>query len=352
MAAMDSPAYNPLVTPYEVEREPFPSMGTLREQFRHLLRYAILAPSSHNTQPWMFKLYDNGIAVFVDYTRRLPVADPDNREVLMGIGAAVMNLRIAAQHYGFTVRVDYNFSNASDLPIAFVALERERDPRRLQPESEGLFLSIAKRHTNRHPFLMARVPDSLLNRLVEFAEQTEVALYLSTDPGTNARVAHLVALAEKAQQADPGFRKELAEWMRPNKTQKADGMTGAAFGISDVGSTLAPWAVKTLDLGSIRARHDERLCVEAPALCVLHSEDSIPAWLAVGEVLQRSLLTLTRDGLQFSFFNMPIEIPEARLELRQMLGLKTMPQLLLRIGYSLEKPASSPRRPVEECMVD
>ncbi len=349
---MESGTFNPLVTPYEVEREPFPSTGNLQGQFTHLLRYAILAPSSHNTQPWKFKLYDNGIGVFVDYTRRLPVADPDNREVLMGIGAAVMNLRIAAMHYGFSVRVDYNFSKASDLPIAFVALDRERDTRRGDPGNEGLFLSIAKRHTNRNPFLMARVPDTLLNRLVDFAQGTDVSLYLSTDPQVNSRVAHLVALAEKAQQSDPAFRKELAEWMRPNKTQKADGMTGAAFGISDVGSALAPWAVRALDMGAIRARHDERLCVDAPALCVFYSEDSIPAWLAVGEVLQQALLTLTRDGLQFSFFNMPIEIPEARLELRQMLGLKKMPQLLLRIGYSLDKPAPTPRRPVEECLVE
>lgn len=349
---MEQGTFDPLVTPYEVEREPFPSTGTLREQFIHLLRYAVLAPSSHNTQPWKFKLYDNGIAVYVDYTRRLPVADPDNREVLMGIGAAVMNLRIAAMHYGFSVRVDYNFSNASDLPIAFVALERERDSRRRDPENEGLFLSIVRRHTNRQPFLLARVPDTLLNRLMEFAHGTEVSIYLSTDPQINTRVAHLVALAERAQQADPTFRKEFAEWLRPNKTQKTDGMPGAAFGISDVGSALAPWAVKTLDLGAIRARYDERLCVEAPALCVLQSEDAIPAWLAVGEVLQHSLLALTRDGLQCSFFNMPIEIPEARLELRQMLGLKSLPQLLLRIGYSLEKPVPTPRRPVEECLID
>jgi hypothetical protein len=106
-----------------------------------------------------------------------------------------------------------------------------------------------------------------------------------------------------------------------------------------------------VNLGSFRAKRQERLCMEAPALGVLYSEDTISDWLAVGEALQRILLTIVREGLQYSFFNMPIELPDARLQLRRLLNLHAWPQLLLRIGYSLEQPAASPRRPVEECIV-
>ena len=348
---MEPRVFDPLTTPYEVDREKFPLDGSLEEQFTFLLRYAILAPSSHNTQPWKFRLFENSIAVYADYRRRLPVADPNHRELLMGVGAAIMNLRTAATHFGFECRVDYNFSGDSEMPVAFVTLNQTL-PRKPAAESfEKLFYAISKRHTNRHPFLMARVPDAVLTRLCYLGEGTEASLFISTDPKKNSQVAHLVANAERLQQADPKFRKELGEWLRPNKTLKPDGMPGAAFGISDVASTLAPWAVKTIDMGGFRAKHDERLCIEAPALCVLCGEDSVPTWLAVGEVLERVLLTLTRDGLQFSFFNMPIEIPGARLELQEILGINSLPQLLLRIGYSLEKPALSPRRPVEDCIV-
>lgn len=348
---MSSTSFDPLVTPYQVYFERFPRQGWLDEQFRFLLRYAILAPSSHNVQPWKFRVFNNGIAVYADYTRRLPVSDPDNRELLMSVGAAIMNLRIAAEHFGFTCRVDYNFSGDSELPVAFATLTRETVAPTPDPSLDSLFLSITKRHTNRQPFLMARVPDSLLSKLNEATEGSEASILTSTDPQKNTQVAHLVAKAERMQQSNPEFRKELGEWLRPNKTLKTDGMPGAAFGISDLGSALAPWAVKKLDMGTFRARHDERLCIEAPALCVLYGEDAVPAWLAVGEALERVLLMLTRDGLQFSFFNMPIEVPEARLELRELLALPSWPQLLLRIGYSLEKPTPSPRRAVEECIV-
>ncbi len=343
--------YDPLTTPYEVDALTFPVDGSLADQYVHLLRYAILAPSSHNAQPWKFRLFENGIGVYADYTRRLPVADPDSRELLMGVGAAIMNLRVAATHFGFDCRVDYSFSGASELPIAFATLDKSLSHKLPDESVDKLFYAIAKRHTNRNPFLMARVPETILGRLGNLGDGTDASLYVSTDATRNTIVAHLVAAAERVQQSDTEFRKELAEWIRPNKTHKPDGMTGASFGVSDVSSTLASWAVKTIDMGNLRARHDERLCLEAPALLVLHGEDSVPTWLAVGEVMEKILLTLTRDGLQFSFFNMPIELPEARLELRKLIGVKSWPQLLLRVGYSLEKPASSPRRPVEDCIL-
>ncbi len=343
--------FDPLTTPYEVEKLVFPVDGTWEEQFTHLLRYVVLAPSSHNTQPWKFQLFEQCIAVLADYSRRLPVTDPNNREMLMGVGAAIMNLRVAAMHFGFACDVHYNHGGSSDMPIAFAGLTPTMPRTKTDELMEKLFFSISKRHTNRRPFLAARVPDSIVARLSSLAQGSDADLLISVDPRKNMQVAHLVATAERIQQSDPEYRKELAEWLRPNKTQKPDGMTGAAFGINDIGSAVAPWAMKTMDFGGFRARHDERLCIEAPALLALYGEDSVPVWLAVGEVLEDILLTLTRDGLQFSFFNMPIELPEARLELRRILGIDAFPQLLLRIGYSLEKPVQSPRRSVEECLV-
>jgi hypothetical protein len=342
--------FDPLTTPYTVDMVSFPTDGTWEEQLTHVLRYAVLAPSSHNAQPWKFQLYKQGIAIYADYSRRLPVSDPDDHELFMSIGAAIMNLRIAAEHFGFQCDVRFTDSDDRDLPLAFARLQR--DALRKTDESFGeLFFSITKRHTNRHTFLAARVPDSVISRLANLTNGSEVGVFISTEPRRNMQVAQLVARAERQQLSNPEFRRELADWLRPNRTEKADGMTGAAFGISDISSAVAPWAVKVMDLGGFRARHDERLCIEAPALLVLHGEDVKRVWIAVGEVLQRILLTLTRDGLQVSFFNMPIEIPEARLALRKLLGISSLPQLLLRIGYSLEKTSPTPRRAVEDCII-
>jgi hypothetical protein len=345
------PGYDPFTTPYALDEGTFPRYESIRDQIFFLLGYAILAPSSHNTQPWKFLVTDDGIAVYADYSRRLPVADPGNRELIMSVGAAIMNLRVAAAHFGFSCIVEHNRSGDSEGPLAFLRLSPQEELSAPERKLDRLFAAITRRHTNRHPFLMARVPDQVIATLDEFSGSSPASVFISRDGAFNQRVADLIASADVVQLADPSFRKELAEWMRPNHTRRPDGMTGASFGVNDLVSLVGPWATKTFDLGRLRAARDKNLCLEAPALIVLSSEDELLQWLEVGQLLERILLTLTRNAVQTSFFNMLIELPDTRVALRQMLGIQSWPQLLLRIGYSLEEPALSPRRAVEECMV-
>lgn len=70
------------------------------DRLQFLSRYAILAPSSHNTQPWKFRVVDGQIEVFMDEERWLRVADDDQRELPLSIGCALENLLIAAEHFG------------------------------------------------------------------------------------------------------------------------------------------------------------------------------------------------------------------------------------------------------------
>jgi hypothetical protein len=349
--AMDQQEFDPLRTPYAVDENTFPRYELLIEQFRFLLQYAILAPSSYNTQPWKFALHEEGIAVYADYTRRLPVVDAGNRELIMGVGAAILNLRVAAAHFGFDCRVEYNQAGDSERPLAFMHLTPTGGGSQALQRQELLFPAITKRHTNRNPFLMARVPEQVIAAVKEQAISRLVSVFISRDGVVNQRVADLVAEADRIQQADPSFRRELSSWLRPNHSHKGDGIRGASVGMNDLVATVGPWATRTFDLGGVRAAHDRNLCLEAPGLIVLHSEDSPAHWLETGEILESILLTLTRNTVQFSFFNMPIEVPEVRLQLRTLLGLASWPQLLLRIGYCLVEPALSPRRPADEVTI-
>ena len=348
---MDMPTFDPFRTPYELYEEDFPNMGSRVEQLTFLVRYAVLAPSGHNTQPWKFAVTEEGIAVFADYTRRLPVADPDNRELQMSIGAAVMNLRVAAQHFGFVCRVDYNHSNDSELPVARVLLSRQGTGSVVPAEKESLFPAILKRRTNRNPFLYARIPNRVVSALRSAVDGSSVSAWLSTDPLLNQHVADLVAEAHRVQQGDAQFRKELAEWVRPNFTKKGDGIPGASIGLGNVASAIGPLATRMFDMGRKTGNRDQALCREAPLLVVLHGEDTVPQWLEIGEMLERLLLTVTREGLNFSFFNMPIEVPALRAELRGLLDIASWPQLIVRIGYCLKEVPPTPRRPLEEVLI-
>ncbi len=343
--------FDPCKTPYGVDAKMFPRNGPAEAQFTFLVRYATLAPSTHNTQPWKFSVTEHGIEVYADYSRRLPAADPNGRELLISMGAAIFNLRVAAAHFGLACRVDYNHSGSSEQPLAYVGLTPA--PPGGHPDSvQGvLFPAIVRRYTNRSPFLVSRIPASVLARLREFRESGQVVITISVDGRMNQRIADLVGEADRLQHSDQSYRRDIAEWIRSGWTSRPDGLPGHVLGSGVLGSAIGPWATRVLDLGRIRAARDKNLCIDAPGLVVVSSEDSVPDWLAAGEALERLLLTITLDGLQCSYFNMPIQVPALRVQLRAMLGLASWPQVLLRIGYSLAEPVHTPRRPLDEVLV-
>lgn len=329
----------------------FPVTGNLEEQMVFLLRFAVLAPSTYNTQPWLFRVTVDGVDVFADYTRRLPVADPGGRELLMSIGAAVMNLRVAAAHFGFCCDVTYNHSGASEEPLASVRITY-RDIRSAGADVlGGLFGAITRRHTNRHPFLLSRIPTAVLDRVSGLAAGTDILAVTCTDGDRNSRIAEVVSQGDKRLMADAGYRRNLSSWLHANGSSHIDGMPAQAFGVDGRLAAIAPWAAGVLDLGKIRAAHDRNLCLEAPGLIALCSEDSVPHVVAVGELLEHMLLVLTAEGLHHSYFNLPIQVPELRTELQHILEAAAPPQLLLRIGYSLSEPVTTARRPLKDVLV-
>ncbi len=343
-------AYDPLRTPYAVREQDFPQTGSFEDQLRFLLRYAILAPSTHNTQPWRFALLPaEGIAVYADYTRRLPVVDTANRELLMSIGAALFNLRVAAARFGMRCEIAYNVSGDSERPIATARLTAPAPGG--TPGGHMLFPHLTTRHTNRSPFLLSRISASVMQRLASCARGNRSQLVVSTDGKVNEQVADMVAKSEQTQWSDPGFRQDLAEWIRPGATPDADGVPGAAYGWTGAVATLGQYAARTIDQGRLRAARDRNLCIDAPGLIILTSEDAVPHLLETGETMEALLLTAIHEGLQYSYFNMPVQVPEFRAALKALLGCALWPQLIIRVGYCLTPPSPTPRKPLEDVLL-
>ena len=79
-----------------------PSHGPLA-----LVRAAILAASPHNTQPWLFKVTNSSIELYIDTRRNVGALDPYLREEHIGIGCALENLMLAAAANGYQATVTF-----------------------------------------------------------------------------------------------------------------------------------------------------------------------------------------------------------------------------------------------------
>ncbi|WP_242372362.1 Acg family FMN-binding oxidoreductase, partial [Anaeromyxobacter sp. SG26] len=326
-----------------------PAEGGFREgdgaadRLRSLLRYAVLAPSRHNTQPWIFEIEGDEVRVFADASRALPAADPDGRQLLMACGAALVNLRVAAQHFGHTLSVETMPAHRADGLVARVRLEERWAS---TPEAEAMFRAIPLRRTNRLPLDGREPPDGLLTALLREARREHVSLRVVEERERRA-VSEIVAEGDRLQWASGRFRAELAAWTRSNSSSRQDGLPGYSYGMSDAAAFVHPLAVRFAGTGRAEADRDRRRAIGTKALLVLSTPDDAEAgWIAAGEALQRVLLRATCAGLYASYFSQVIELPDLRHRLREAIGERGAPQIMFRLGYGLEVRAP-PRRPVE-----
>jgi nitroreductase len=316
------------------------------ERLRFLLSYAVLAPSRHNVQPWIFDIEGEEVRLYSDFRRALRVSDPRDRELVIACGAALLNLRVAAAHFGYATSVEVLAAGRRDGLLARARLEERRAP---TAEEEMLFGAIPRRRTNRLP-LDSREPARGLVADLAREAGLEGAVVRPVEEKERRAVAELVAEGDRLQWADARFRAEVATWTRSNVSRRGDGVPGFAHGMGDAASLVQRLLVRIADAGPAEAERDRRRAVATRALLVLCTHGDEPRdWLAAGEALQRLLLRATAADLYASYFNSPLEIPGLRRDLCTALGETGRPQVMFRLGYGLEvRP--TPRRPVSEVL--
>jgi hypothetical protein len=332
--------------PWSVRAEEFPARAPRAEQFAFLLNYAVLAPSSHNTQPWRFCVTDEFVELYADRTRGLPVVDPDDRELLISCGAALLHLRIAMRYFGLTDVVEVLPTSDADL----LARVRADAGRPTSPEIQAMFLSIQRRRTNRQAFEPREVPDSLLVDVQAAARKQAASLMVVRGDYRRTALVDLIAAGDRAQLSNKSFRRELAAWVRPNHSDASDGVPGYGFGFSDVVALTGPFVIRTFDLGNFQAARDRELAEGSPVLAVLTTTGDLPVnWIAAGQALARVLLLARASRVWASFLNQPIEVESLRTQVREALDADGYPQLILRMGYAADvRP--TPRRAIEDVM--
>lgn len=306
-----------------------------------LVNAATLAPSSHNTQPWLFRVDGNAIDVLADRTRALPVNDPDDRELTISCGGALLNLRVAAAFAGLAAEVQVLPEAADTDLLARVLL----GPALAPLADAALNDAIAQRRTYRERFAATPIDASASKALIEAASAEGATLTVLGTSDQRYAAAALVAEGDAVQWANPSWRRELAAWMHPRR--RGDGLSLPALAIP-----VAQLVVRTFDMGHGVGAKDRQLADESPLLAVLSTEgDSAGDWMAAGQALERLLLVAVQLALQASYLNQPIQVPALRATLQQLTGRPGHAQLLLRLGAPTRAIAAAPRRPLADVLV-
>lgn len=326
---------------WNVSEQSFPGTAPIETQLRFLLRYAVLAPSVRNTQPWAFAIEGNSVLLYADWARGQPVADADDRELYLSLGCALENLLVAAEHYGFGHDTEYLPLPAGHPLAARIEFHPGGTP---TPARAGLGPgTLVSRHNDYGVFREVPVPEPVRQELEGCRLEGEPRLDLTEDWLFRRWLDALTAEADHLDYADPRFRRELAAWI-------GRGVFRTPF------PRLGALAVSRLDLGDSVARQDHKLVDSTGLFGVLSAAgDDHLTHLRAGQLFERIWLRATAAGVSLHPMSQTMRHPELRAAVAELLPEPGWtPVHLFRLGYGYHEAEShhrTPRWPAEEVVL-
>jgi hypothetical protein len=297
---------------------------------------AVWAPSVHNTQPWWFgikdRIDDPMISLHSDVERRLDVADPLGREMLISCGAALFTLRLSVMCLGRVPEV--TLLPDPDRP-ALVADLRFGATVPVTEEISRLYEQIRTRRSHRGAFLDRPVGAALQAALAEEARRDGASMYIATGPSRIALGA-LTEVGEQVQRMNLVYLSELARWAPSPGSRRQDGVHETAY--PQHPERLEPhYPTRDFARGhrwGADGGHDT--CPGAAGVVVLLTTrgDDRTDWLTAGQALQRVLLRASADSLSAAFHTQALEVPELREFIRNRICSGAYPQAMLRLGFT------------------
>jgi nitroreductase len=311
-----------------------------KERLYHILRFAVLAPSAHNTQPWTFRVSTNPdtITVSLDKARLLGESDPHKRQAYLGLGAVIENICVATQAYGgetVTLNLLKKDGHVADIILSW--------PSTFSSPNDTVLDSIKRRMSNRSPYRSEKLKADTIS--VESKDLTSTTLSIVNDASTRKKIGELVAAADLSLM-NKAFKYELATWVHHNWTNHHTGMPAGVQGIPGPVSLIAKKILRSAPIEKDQAKKDEKVIAQGPLLIIISGKnDDKEAWLEAGRMFERVCLGATAKGFDVAALASIVESASERKKLQELLGIDYYPLALLRIGHATKHMPRSPRLP-------
>jgi nitroreductase len=338
-----------------------------------LVRAAILAASPHNTQPWLFKVTNSSIELYIDTNRNVGALDPYLREEHIGMGCALENLMLAAAANGYQAIVTLSPGKLGPIPAELSPkfLARVELATGKREESE-LYDAIPRRHTNRSAYIPQKpLPPEFVDALSRLAnDEPDVKIFLFTADADRKKIVEISSAANTEIYSDPEVKRGSERWIRIHwsSVQKfRDGLTIDASGQPPIAAGIAKmmplWMLRWATSRGPRNGYSN-LMLSAPLIGIIAVRDRYDQEysLRAGRIWQRAHLLATARGLAGRPCNEAVEMidhekaigkqPRRAVLLGELLGdAGWQPTFVFYMGYPTLTARASPRRSIENVVL-
>lgn len=321
--------------------EPWQLAGGYQDRRKQALSYAVLAPNPHNRQPWQIDLEGKDtVILYRDKDRDLPETDPHARQLTIGLGCFLEQMRIAAAARGDAVDTRL-FPSGEDGPVAVARFSTGA-------KTDPLFQHVLDRRSTKEPFEARPVPQKSAAALSQLAD-------IITDPAKVEALRKLTWEALQVEVTTPRTMKESVDLMRFGKSQINANPDGIDLGGPFLESLMLAGILtreSQLDPGSSGFKEGlkmfETMLQATPAYAVITTEGNSRAHqIEAGRRWLRLNLMTTALGLSLHPVSQALqEFPEMQDHYTSAHNMLAKPghtvQMLGRLGFG-PRAAPSPR---------
>lgn len=324
-----------------------------RRKILHILEYGILAPSTHNTQPWKIRVAGNKVDIFADYSKIIPEADPTGRDLHMSLGALIKTIELAAQAFGVQYALNRPTKISDKLPVATIDLKKMAN--KTHKTDKKALKNIISRQNYRGFFNPNLEELQKIEKLADDVKQPAAEAQVVSDRKTIKELAELTAKGLRMAYSTPEFRREISSYINHNLSRKKHGLHGYSLRMSFAKSVIIPKVMKRKDIGERLSVLNYKSFISAPAVVVVYSEDDKSSWITAGMVLQEMMVNLAGLDVNSSIYAAAIEMGDLRSRLAKLVppkNKKFTPQLLFCVGKTEDIMPYSARKKLSRVLID
>ncbi len=342
--------------------EPWKNWRNANTPIERIVAAGILASNPHNSQPWLFRITDSNIDLFAVPERQIGVIDPFRREMYIGLGCVLENMRLAAEAEGFTADIRLMPDLGTEAHAASISLAES------SPAISDLYSAIPNRHTNRTTYDTTRsVAEDIFNGIDSLVTENDVRLFWFKDEFARAKFGEVAIAATEALIADEQQSMDSHAWWRQDWDKLQESADGITLDAQGLGSVITPLAKFMPDLS--RQSNDESfvknvrdiMIPTASAFGILAVRDGMDnaQRLQCGQVWQRIHLWGTTQSLAMQPLNQMCERVDREVQLgiepvfgksvADLVGDESWQAIMpFRLGYPTVEALLSPRRGLDK----
>ncbi len=307
----------------------------LIDDITRILDVARLAPSVHNTQPWIVSVNEESVHIELDQRHVLGDGDPTGRQTMISLGIFCEAIVIGANSCGYQLK-----HMQQEHKSATISFRAGKESATTKAAVDGL----KKRATDRSIYQPCDVSPNMAKSIESSYRKAGVQVWVRSDQPSILKTAQLTGQGIGMALSSPNFRKELSQYLTEPWSSKKRGISTRSLYIPQALAAIEPVLMRLgLGLGSEVKLEKKRWLSSSANVYIATKGDMPEYWFEAGRAYLHVSLQIEKLGLSQATSAATVEASDFHEDIEAMLGTNFRLQSVLRVGVGSKHRAYSPR---------